>query len=174
MTAASVVNDADLIPIVQGGTNKSAAKSLFGASLLSASVELTNSQILDLAFTGITIIEAQPNKLINIISVSILLNATAGAYTNRDGTSRIYLSPDGFTQISTATQVSGDADILHATLLPYLEDDTGEIITNMFESAQVINTPTQIWFNGSPAGNLTGGNAANTLKVTVYYVVVDV
>jgi len=142
-----------------------------------ATVTLSDAQI-KLLLAGFDIVPAPgPGKFLMFIAASISLDATAGAYTGEDAsdpsnpfTSSLYFALDPTNIVTDASDpvplamFAGAAKVV--AWVPQLSD------TDVFlNDANVVeNLPLGIVFQNSV--NLSGGNPANTLKVTVYYVVV--
>ncbi len=148
--------------------------------LLSATVELTDAQIKALPTTGIEIVAAPgAGKAIDIISCIVSTNFVT-AYTNITDASLSFLDNDGSeigltlpttVILGTTTRYIGKM----TTPLVFLGSGSfdGSFITQPTSFADIENKPIVIKDYYAGVSNYTGGNAANTLKVTVYYVVVD-
>lgn len=154
---------------------------------------LTDAQIKALPTTAVTLIAAPGSgKRIRPLSVSYLFDTSAGAYTNINATyADVHLElgsdyagygPVKDTAASPAltqfTDVLGTAaDRIYDQAIPPQKgnDDGGGgfyVITTGFGNRnQQENAALKIVIDNNGSGNLTGGNAANTLKVIVYYAV---
>lgn len=166
---------------------------LAGFNLQSATVSLTDAQIKALPTTPITIASAPGSGLALVpLYGGLLSQTTAGAYTNIDaagytevlvGSSALILSnvPNDtlITNGSTTrlTQLLGSTTPRYAPLVPYM--DTEDVdqwgpIPHLVDTAAITNLPLTIDIVNGGSGNLTGGNAANALRVMVVYAVVAV
>jgi hypothetical protein len=156
-----------------------------GSSLLSATVELTDAQIKALPTTGIEII-ATPgaNKIILPFSAVLVLQNWQADYTNINANSSIQISStNGLGNILNFIEQAKNTSI--SNILAYGSDSLNVVSIGQpiyggqptaftgIIPADLIDDGLSIRINNVGSGNLTGGNAANTLKVTVYYVVVD-
>jgi hypothetical protein len=147
-----------------------------GGSMLTKQATLTDAQIRALPTTPVTIIPGTPGYLILPFLAVLELNATAGAYTN------VSAGPANqiFTITGTRRNQAGRLDDCLAgpsqktTILPLAGalDAVPPTVTQPIRAAQLAadaaGQPLQIAASNT-GGNLTGGNAANTLRVTVYY-----
>jgi len=138
-----------------------------GSSYLVASVELTDAQIKALPTTPIQLVAAQgAGKAIYILNANAVQKIVSnGFYTNITATEFLLT-----TQSNDNSVFIVDANAL--------QEVTGtwfcQGVVNSFSYSNLMdNQPVRILMDNSGGGNFTGGNAANTLKVTVYYVVVD-
>lgn len=146
-------------PAIGGGSS---------GSYLVAEVTLTNSQILNLFTTPIEIVPAPGvGKIIHIISGNYIVNTVAGNYTPAGGPG----STDAPLYINTnyMASPSGQAGLDEAPNIYYMNLTINQIVSNI-PASTFKNFPLVI---KNAVGNYTGGNSANTLKVTVYYVIVD-
>jgi len=169
---------ADQTYYVKTGTKVAVPSS--GGAVLSTSVTLTDAQIKANPSTAIEVVPAPgADKVILFMGGVALWSISGGAYTGVDATSRYFLTyGDWLHEASTVakppTNATNRIDIL--TQGPYVlgQVDWEDYLTSNPTSAGlfIVNEPLKVYMsNGS--GDLGGGNAANTLKVTVYYVVVD-
>lgn len=163
-----------------------------------ATVTLTNAQIKALPTTPFTIVAAPgAGKILWPKNTLLLFNYTA-PYTNINGVSGLYASITGLTgstvvqNDSSLNAVSGRGfydpttgiTLLSEFLAPVVDvgmmltypftDSRGAAnwdgpLTYVFGSATVANQPLQLQLNNSGSGDLTGGNAANTLMVVTEY-----
>lgn len=162
-----------------------------GSLLLSNTVTLNNSQILTLPTTPFVIVPAPGAGKANLIINALVISNLTIPYTNID-TDGNYIGIDYGNDIFEPTSLvvndvgSGSSD------LSALLDGTGAIFqlypihpptplltwTNrpvalgaIDNITNIVNAPLYLFcYNGS--GDFTGGNIANTLKVTIFYVVV--
>jgi len=142
-------------------------------------VVLTDAQIKALPTTSVQIVP-QPGvgKLILPIMSYMILDAIAGAYTNihANGTTNPKFIDGGalhsgaFENHSSNFLGDNDPNRPKVTLMPYApsEADTS------YEYAYSENKEIGVKADNLASGNFTGGNAANTLAVTVIYAVMDV
>lgn len=151
-----------------------------GSSYLVASVTLTDAQIKALPTTGIQII-ASPGagKFLYPISAAIVHNWVAN-YTNIEGASFINITSSigNYNVLVGIYQSIGSSvsDLLAASesILAVCGQQNAQLANYAdIPLSGVVNNGLMINMYNDVGGNLTGGNAANTLKVTVYYVVVD-
>lgn len=149
-----------------------------------AQVTLTDAQIkaLPTVGDGHTIVEGQPNKIIDLVSVILLADFTA-PYTNILDTGAGEIRVVWKTQNVAATAVLrrdgtyedflGDGG--YVRLLPpdlYISDTSNVVYLPITPYSQVVGD--DIALKISNIGALTGGDPANTLKVTALYMLLDV
>jgi hypothetical protein len=162
--------------------------------MTTATVTLTNAQIKALPTTAITLVDAPSSGLwIKPFGATMRLTSTAGAYTNMNttySTVAIQSSAGAWlvdplvndsTTSPTLTQVSGVFGNAHNVLVPfrvpfgtpqggnngYLVTDTHDYSGNLVTGVNGLAVVLAIDNNGS--GDLTGGNAANSMTIVVYY-----
>ena len=143
----------------------------------SKTVILTDAQIKALPTTAIELVAAPgASKFIFLQSALIVSNCQAGTYISGDFAGGSL----GFSVVNSVSFSLLEGD------LESLLTDTSQLGTVWFQGnhatakvaapkamGDTVNQPlTLVAGNGS--GNYTGGNAANTLKVTVLYVIMDV
>lgn len=136
-----------------------------GSSYLVASVTLTDAQIKALPTTPVQIMAAPgANKVINVINIFNYLDATAGAYGNITNAepSTYYDGTGGNISFGGDLDMENPVKSFVIQPLPGILDITEDAINKGV-----------MYYLENGASNYTGGNAANTLKVTVYYTVVD-
>jgi hypothetical protein len=151
-----------------------------GSSLLSATVELTDAQIKALP-TGFEIISAPGvGKILFPVAANFVLNI-AGVYTGDAASASwnlIYSTTTDYVSafVQSATILTNGLGIKSGMfLIPYSKpsvsfDDASTTIPNNVDRSNLGISIKDDWNGSSP---YTGGNAANTLKVTVYYVEID-
>lgn len=158
--------------------------------LYRATVTLTDAQIKALPTTPITIVAAPGSGLALLpLYGGLFSKTTSGAYTNIDaagytevlvGASALILAtvPNdaAITNGSTTrlTQLLGSTTPRYAPLVPYM--DTEDVdqwgpIPHLVDTAAITDLPMTIDISNGGSGNLTGGNAANALKVVVFYAI---
>lgn len=153
-----------------------------GGSLLSATVTLTDEQIKALPTTPIQLVAAPgAGKFILPISCVAVLNLQpAGQYTDADNASwTIITQAQDYVSAVANSNIAliGIGDIVVFSF-PFLNTGAGTFagITHTapeYSSADIENEALYIADVWNGVTNYTGGNASNTLKVTMYYVVVD-
>lgn len=154
------------------------------AILHQATVELTNAQIKALPTTAVQIVAAPgANKVLVYQSGILLLNTTSGAYSNVAATAALYIGL-GTTSASVASRspvamLTGSAsyiDILAVASTapadggPNLSAFDQEILSGATNQALVMAAYNPDEGSGE---NFTGGNAANTLKISVTYYILN-
>lgn len=128
-------------------------------------IELNDAQIKALPTTGIQIVAAPGvGKFIKIIG-GVLRIVTTAPYDNITADETISIRPGGGHVFTVQNNVLTEADAIS----DFLSTETST--TNFTSSIE--NEPLRI-FAENTDGNYTGGNAANTLTVTVIYAVCDV
>jgi hypothetical protein len=154
-----------------------------GGALLSASVTLTNAQILTLPTTAVEIVPAPgDNKIIVPVACTVVLDTTGGVYTAAAGSSMVLVSDNG-NYLSGVILTQSDLQNAHKYFymlpVPFLQLASGDF-ANVIKSlsgnqlSNFINSALLIKDDYDGVADYTGGNASNTLKVTVYYIVLDV
>jgi hypothetical protein len=149
-----------------------------------ASVTLTDAQIKAQPTTPAQIIAAPgAEKMLVIIGGLWIKDTTAGAYTGLDSGDvamvLIYGNTPGSNYASKyAALTLGNADTIVQTLTPNAASQsyagiTPEPIFDLLGNSVSDYENKGLYAYFENGDNLTGGNAANTLKVTVYYMVVD-
>jgi hypothetical protein len=112
------------------------------------------------------------------------MDASAGAYTNVDTGAYLYVESSGNNLMSN--YLANDAGLSLTYLTDFLGATPSVAMLSVFEDTQapadgwgnlasavpranMTNASLRIEINNGGSGNLTGGNAANTLAVTVVY-----
>ena len=153
-----------------------------------AEVTLTDAQIKALPTTAINILPAPGAGMVNLVHGALFRSDfTAGAYTNLSATAFLNVVWDAANNYINAT-VSTDTserDTLFGadTCLVYcpayvllavgITSPVG-FVRATGEFGEIVNTTVDVGAGNGVSGNFTGGNAANTLKVTVYYSPIEV
>lgn len=163
-----------------------------GGSLVQrATVTLTNAQIKALPTTGITVVAAPgPGFWLSVLAVDYSSDFTAGAYTNIDATysdlhvgwgseyAGGYLVDDSATTpvLTDVTDLFGNTTqgivqgVRYSDCVP-VAGAAGYVRAYPILRSTVANGALTVKMDNNGSGDLTGGNAANSLKVTVLYVV---
>jgi len=141
---------------------------------------LTNAQIQALPTTPITIVPAVVGKLIVPIMVSLQLDATAGAYGNISAGAGNHLYCNCAARQTVAQRNDGflNAAVKRTCYLPSRVALDAVPPTNAEQFHGASNDPdlegTDLTLNCvNAAGNFNLGNAANTLKVTTHYQLIN-
>ena len=128
---------------------------------------LTNAQLLAVRATPIEIVEAPGAGKRNLfLGASLRLNVTTTAYTESTANIGFKYKDGSGVQVNETVEATGFVDqtgITHTNARPKLD----AICTD----AQCVNLA--IVMHNLGAGEWTGGNAANTMTVTVYFVTVE-
>jgi len=151
--------------------------------MLSTIVTLTDEQIKSLPNTPVEILPAPGgNKMFVPVFAVFTLDAIGGAYTNLDTDPLPYLllAPDDFEAELTnyALGMPATTATKRTIVVTYSQKamTSGALETSVIgtdePSVNLFNQNICIWANNN-AGNFEGGDPANTLTITVYYVIVD-
>lgn len=155
-----------------------------GLGYLVATAQLDNEQIKALPSTAVKIIDAPgTGKMVVPLFGHAILDASAGSYDDIIGASWAIQTQTGsiyFSSIAVSQQMLSDSSRKFINFLfPFSEvgdgDFAGEVTTSssgIVDSAE--NQGLYIKDDWNGISNYTGGNAANTLTVTIYYILVDV
>jgi hypothetical protein len=147
-------------------------------ALRKATVTLTNAQIKALPGTPIELVPAQgAGKAVDFVRAVAWLDVTAGGYTNVDpeATLKVGIAGIGSSVPDSVPDLLGaNSDVYALEFAPTVYVTDGVVSSNSYYSRSTVdNVPIQLFGTNGSLGNLTGGNAANTLKVSVIYMVVD-
>lgn len=159
-----------------------------GSSYLSAEYTLDNDEIIGLRTTPVDIVPAQGSgKIILAFLAYIVTDFSAGVYGNRVNASiQLGGNEDGsFSDLSSPLLLNGALGTTNRTIIMFSLPYTYSIGEDPFYTVSTSYDPGS--FSGyencplaikdvltSGSGNYTGGNEANTMKVVVHYIVVDV
>lgn len=135
----------------------------------SETVTLTDAQIKALPTTIPDVVPAQAGKILRFLSAHLLWDSRAGAYTNLDNDLYMVFRYSAGDTVSEAAFVGGLLETSDKTS----SDVTAKAAGNESLLAGTENRALQLHVNNAASGNFTGGNAANTLKVTVLYTIID-
>lgn len=153
-----------------GAVDLSGASSFVGApgGMQTATVTLTNAQMLALRATPITVIAAPgAGKWIQVLGGSLIFDRTAAYTESTDNLALRYVNGSG-SKASADIEATGFVDA------------SGDAITNILPLAQLSTSPLTtageisnalVCIHNIGDGEFGGGNAANTVKVIVDYVV---
>lgn len=144
----------------------------------SASITLNNDQIISLPTKPVQLI-ASPGagKMLKFFSARMFLDATAGAYSGFDQNCEIDIA---IAALNTSQYVEADNGAF--------ADDTAVHVLDYYDGARNVTKFASVWYGdvGDLADqgmflrtfnqtlNFDGGNAANTLKIIVWYTVLTV
>lgn len=153
-------------------------------TVYSASVTLTDAQIKALPTTPVELVAAPgAGKILLILSAFMLLDTSAGAYTNVNAAATGGVDIGGaYGNFMQVLDPAGLVPALEGTDVLAFKLDTAVYISGdqvynnvaAYTVGDYVNTPIIIDLENSSDGNFTGGNAANTLKVTALYTIIDV
>jgi hypothetical protein len=148
--------------------------------MLIATVTLTDAQIKALPTTPITVLAGIPNKIILPFKAVIQLDASNGAYGNVSAGIANFLSI--FVGQILSTRIANDQVITGATkrhselsaisLLDAVPPTIAQL-SGLSRDPSVYDGIAATIQCTNAAGNFTGGNAANSMIVTLYYMVID-
>jgi hypothetical protein len=148
-------------------------------TVYSTSVTLTDAQIKALPTTPINILPAPGAGVLNHIHGALFVASfSAGAYTNLSANPFFQVVWDAENNYINATLFAGEEMFLAgnniAYCLPYMTvtgdaGQPGAAVRSSAEFGETINRTVDIGAGNVAEGDFTGGNVANTLKVTVYY-----
>lgn len=187
--AATSIGASDELVGLQGGANKRFPQSVVGGGILQKTVTLNNDQIKALPSTPVEIVAAPgANKVIVLLGGVSYFNFTVD-YVNPNVGSPSELALAWWDGIQghgkcPASNFIGDLDIsnmsgkvagIGAPKLNATAIFSDALASRNSTAAYVINSPIVLYDDDNDSGSdYTGGDPANTLKVTVLYAVVDV
>ncbi len=155
------------------------ASSPGGSSILSASVTLTDAQIKALPTLGFEILAAQGSgKMAQIVALNLSFRWTADYTIDGDEILQCYYNNSGAEASNSLSDSSGQVTDLFGNgsssvaVLSGYQLAGGAFMGVVKPRVDYNNDPIYLYIVRG-GGVFTGGDAANTLKVTVYYVVVD-
>jgi hypothetical protein len=146
-------------------------------TVYSASVELTDAQIKALPTTAIEMVAGQSGQILVPLCAYIKTHIETG-YTNiHEGNTQmsVVYGDDDQEPLSSVYGVMNNAMLAdtgeHSVFLDLREDDIGEAAAF---TDTIDNVALNLYFYNFSDGDFIGGNAANTLKATVLYTIIDV
>jgi hypothetical protein len=131
-----------------------------------------------------------PNTFVKVLGVTYVLNAAAGAYTNLNGTYvDLHLELDTYyasygpvndstttPALTLITQTLGAAgSSIYEVGQPNqfaITGAPGYVLSSTVAGTGPVNKPLLVKSDNNGSGNFTGGNAANTMRVIITYIVV--
>jgi hypothetical protein len=171
----AVTDAADFVTKLEAVFTRYGAAPGGSSPYLVASVTLTDAQIKALPTTPFEIV-AYPgaNKYIRFIGGDIMPDVVV-SYGNINITGSILIMAyEGLDYISNGLVENEIENLLNSNIYSQFSPAvSGTGGAAQITKASVINKSLVLHYDNAGSGNLNLGNAANTLKVTVYYVVVD-
>jgi len=153
------------------------------AAIQSATVVLTDAETRALVSTGFAILPtAGANKMLQVISVNLNFARTAD-YTNIDANAvlRLFYFNSGANATTALWESDGAVSSLLAggankiaTLTPYGRNTGTDWAGVVDTKANFNNDPIWLFLQNGAAGDLTGGDAANTLTVAIQFTVIPI
>ena len=144
-----------------------------------ATTTLTDAQIKTLPSSAVELLAAPgAGKAIVVLSAILVIDTMAGVYTNCDGTTcKLSLNYENDNE-DPATQPADENSELFLSITPAVSSaqllPAGAHQTYANVNNDIDNKGIAIGLDNGISGNLTGGNAANSLTVSVVYIVINV
>ena len=147
-------------------------------------VTLTNAQIKALPTTGVEIVPAPGDGKVLVLVGGVYCLTTTVAYTNIHANAILFMGGSfNFFEVSSYLP-AGSSGFLQATSNQWatvtpnnpLRDMGGGVYVTQerWDSvSDIANTPYKLYAQNYGSGNFTGGDAGNSLKVTVRYMIED-
>lgn len=158
-------------------------------TILSETITLTDAQIKTLPTVPVVIVPATetldysgfPTTLFLPLAFVASLDSLAGAYTNLDAAAFLVLAlgsdwsanameadQSQMISLQNASRTAGISNSYHREL------SSSMIAPLRVQNNGLLDNALAIALNNAAAGNLTGGNVANSMKVTVLYTIIEV
>jgi hypothetical protein len=148
----------------------------------STTVILGDTDLKALPTTPFKILTGIANKIIKPIYAQLLLDDTAGNYGNLDGTScklsLHYGNSNGSNSVASSYInnnwfffFGNSTPTIMVLSAPLQVDNLGNVISSTIDTDFAIGGDIYLFMDNGVSGNLTGGNVANSLKVTIAYTI---